>query len=129
MAAPATRPTWQDQPTHPAAPHVHPQNNGWVGHTTGRNDPSYHLAAPWQHGRFSGAIGPQHIWRLHGGSRDRFDLDGVFFQVAPADGDFAMDWLWDSDDIVLYIDPDHDGWYLAYNARLGTYVHVMYLGS
>jgi hypothetical protein len=122
------RRTYQDQPGHPPAPHVHAENDHWVGHDTGRNDPHYHLDHPWEHGRFVGAIGPQHIWRLHGGSRERFDIGGFYFQAAPYDYDLAGDWLWDSDDIVIYSDPDHDGWYLAYNTRLGTYVHVLYLG-
>ena len=122
------RRNYQDQPGHPQAPHVHAENDRWVGHDTGRNDPHYHLDHPWEHGRFTGAIGPQHIWRLHGGNRERFDIGGFFFQAAPNDYDICNDWLWDSDDIVIYADPDHDGWYLAYNTRLGTYVHVLYLG-
>jgi hypothetical protein len=122
------RRTYQDAQGHPQAPHVHAENDRWIGHDTGRNDAHYHLDHPWEHGRFTGTIGPQHIWRLHGGNRDRFDVGGFFFQAAPYDYDACGDWLWDSDDIVIYLDPDHVGWYLAYNTRLGTYVHVMYLG-
>ena len=130
-----TRPTnnpprnFAEQPGHPNAPHVDARNDRWVGHDTGRNDANYHLDRPWEHGHFPGAFGPTHVYRLRGGSRDRFGFDGFFFSIAPADYAYCNDWLWDSDDIAVYADPDHIGWYLAYNVRLGTYVHVEFLGS
>jgi hypothetical protein len=119
-------PSFRDRPGHPDGPHVHHDGN-WIGHHTGRNDPHFRHDRIFEHGRFPGAFGNR--LRLRGGSPTRFAIEGFFFTVAPYDFEYANDWLWDSDEIALYDDPDHPGWYLAYNLRLGTYVHVQYLGT
>jgi len=125
---PAQPPKYNDKEGHPNAPHVH-SNDKWVGHDSGRDDPHYHVDHPWEHGRFNGGFGRGHVFRIEGGGRDRFWFGGFYFSVFPYDYGFCDDWAWGTDQVVIYEDPDHDGLYLAYNVRLGTYVHVTFLGN
>lgn len=122
--------SFEEPADHPSAPHVHTdgRHDVWVGHDAGRGDARYHLDRPWPYGRFPGPHGRGQVWRLHGGGPERFEIGGFWFGLAAFDLVYVSDWLWDSDDIVIYDDPDHIGWYLAYNVRLGTYAHVSHLG-
>jgi hypothetical protein len=106
-----------------------PKNDQWVGHDSGANDPHYHVDQPWAHGRFTGGFGPQHVFVLAGGNRERFWFGNFYWDIAAYDYSIVAGWNWTGDQIVIYEDPDHDGWYLAYNPRLGTYAHVEYLGG
>lgn len=48
--------------------------------------------------------------------------------VAPYDIDHCSDWRWDRDDVEVYDDDIHPGWYVLFNARLGQHIHVEYFG-
>lgn len=48
--------------------------------------------------------------------------------VASYDVPRCRDWQWDRDQVYVYDDDHHPGWYLLFNARLGRYVHVEFSG-
>lgn len=105
-----------------ARPHV--QGEQWVQH-----EHVPHIDHPFPHGEFRLGFGASHVFYIQGGNRERFWFNGNYFEVAPVDWPYVVDWNWNGDPIAIYQDPDDPGYYLAYNGRLGTYVHVIYLGT
>jgi len=94
-----------------------------------RSSPEYRVGYGWRGGFSHDYIGPRHVWRLEGGNRDRFYFRGFYFRVVAYDYPAASDWYWDRDNVIIYDDPDNAGCYLAFNTRLGTYIHVVFEGN
>jgi hypothetical protein len=117
-----------DRQGHPNFPHVDIRHDKWVGHDS-RYYNNLHMEHPWLHGHFGGGFGPRHVFILMGGNRERFWFNNFYWDVAVFDYNIVDDWNWTGDQIVIYEDPDHPGWYLAYNPRTGTYAHVEFLGN
>jgi hypothetical protein len=94
-----------------------------------RGSPTYRVGGGWGRGFSHDYIGPRHVWRLEGGNRDRFYFRGFYFRVVASDYRYADDWYFDRDNVIIYDDPDNVGCYLAFNTRLGTYIHVVFEGN
>ncbi len=54
--------------------------------------------------------------------------DDSTWVVASHDIDHCRDWRWDRDNVQVYEDDIHPGWYVLFNARLGRHIHVEYFG-
>ena len=117
------------EPNHPATTVPYVRNNQWYGHAA-PDDPRLSLARPFQSGRFA-LSGPSHVHTL---SRvdlaaRRIWLPGGQFEIEDSDWAVTSPWCWTCDQFVIYVDPDHPGWYLVYDVRMGEYVHAQFLGA
>ena len=112
---------------HVAVPYV--RDGHWYGHAA-PDDVRFRLARPFEFGRFAHA-GPGHVYRVSRvelGARQIW-LPGGRFEIADWEWATTAPWCWTCDDFVVYLDPDHAGWYLVYDVRMGEYVHARFLGA
>jgi hypothetical protein len=79
-------------------------------------------------GRYEHVRGVFVATRIDFRSRRVVLYDNSNWVVAPYDLDRCRDWEWERDQVYVYDDDHHPGWYLLFNARLGRYVHVEYFG-
>jgi hypothetical protein len=116
------------EPGRPASAVPYVRDDHWYGHAA-PGDARFNLARPFQAGHF-GLLGPSHVFdasRIDVGAR-RLWLPGGMFQIAAWDWAATAPWCWTCDQFVVYADPDHPGWYLLYDTRMGEYVHAEFLG-
>ena len=117
------------EPGRPPVTVPYVRDGHWYGHAA-PDDPRFRLAQPFRFGHF-GLFGPSHLYGV-----TRFDLaarriwlPGGMFEIADWDWAVTAPWCWTCDQFVVYLDPDHPGWYLVYDVRMGEYVHAEFLGA
>jgi len=82
----------------------------------------------YPHGRFVSSRRKFVFVSVSYGTRRVILDDHSTWVVASHDIDHCRDWRWDRDDVQVYDDDMHPGWYVLFNARLGQHVHVEYFG-
>jgi hypothetical protein len=80
------------------------------------------------HGRYEHVRGSFRTVSIDIRTRRVVLVDRSAWVIAPYDFDHCRDWRWDRDDVYVYDDDSHPGWYLFYNSRLGRYAHVEFFG-
>ncbi len=106
------------------------RNGVWYGRSA-PNDPRYRLRQPYVHGHFY-RYGPRYYHRIVRFNQAHYWFwlaSGYYFQIAYWDWPYCSDWCWTcGDDYLIYLDPDHVGWYLILNVQTGVYVHAIFMG-
>jgi hypothetical protein len=93
----------------------------------GRGDRGLHKGW-YKHGRYKDV---RHVWKIRTfevRSRRVILVDRSTWVIASYDIPHCRDWAWDRDEVYVYDDDRHPGWYLLFNARLGRSVHVEFFG-
>lgn len=102
------------------APQVH-SNDKCIGRDSGRSGSHYHADHSWEHGRITAGLGRSHVFRLAEGTGK------VQWFLPSALPHTTMALAITGSGIQIrsrFIRTRTDGWWLARNVRLGTYVHV-----
>ena len=106
------------------------RNGIWYGRSA-PNDARFRLRQPWAHGHFY-RYGPNYYHRIIRFNRANYWFwlaSGYYFQIASWDWPYCSNWCWNcGDEFLIYLDPDHPGWYLVLNVQTGVYVHAVFMG-